>query len=139
MEVSEVRRRLRAAVETARQQAADRRQRVDAAARDYEEFLVQRAVPTFHQFAAALAGEGQHFKVFTPSGSVRLAADRSQDEFIELTLDDRADPPAVIGRASRGRGRRMVTSERPIREGAPISSLSEEDVLAYLLQEFVQF
>jgi hypothetical protein len=135
MEVSEVRRRLRAAVEDARREAAERRVRTDAASRAYEEFLGQRAVPLFHQFAAALTGEGHLFKVFTPAASVRLASERSHEEFIELALDEASDPPAVVGRTSRGRGRRMISSERPVRDGMAIADLTEEDVLAFLLTE----
>jgi hypothetical protein len=135
MEVSEVRRRLRAAVEDARREAAERRVRTDAASRAYEEFLGQRAVPLFHQFAAALTGEGHLFKVFTPAASVRLASERSHEEFIELALDEASDPPTVVGRTSRGRGRRMISSERPVRDGIAIADLTEEDVLAFLLTE----
>jgi hypothetical protein len=137
VETSEVRRRVLAAIEKARRDATERRVRTDQARRDYEDFLAQRAVPLFHQFAAALKGEGQPFAVFTPAGSVRLASERSSEEFIELTLDDSSHPPAVVGRSSRGRGRRTVTSERPISEGKPIADLTEEDVLAYLLEEIV--
>lgn len=139
MEVSEVRRRLRTAVEEARAAAVERRARTDAAARDYEAFLEQRAVPVFHQMAAALTGEGHLFKVFTPAGSVRLASERSHEEFIELTLDDTSDPPAVVGRTSRGRGRRMVSSERPVAPHVPVASLTEEHVLAFLLREIAPF
>jgi hypothetical protein len=139
MEVSEVRRRLRAAVEEARQQAADRRARTDIAARDYEAFLSERAAPVFHQLAAALTAEGHLFKVFTPAASVRLASERSHEEFVEVALDDSSNPPTVVGRTSRGRGRRMVSSERPVREGVPIANLTEEDVLAFLLEEIALF
>ncbi|MDQ3349882.1 MAG: hypothetical protein M3545_18200 [Acidobacteriota bacterium] len=135
MEVSEVRRRLRAAVEDARRSAAERRARTDAAARAYEEFLEQRAVPVFHQFAAALTAEGHLFKVFTPANSVRLASERSHEEFIELTLNDASDPPTVVGHTSRGRGRRMISSERPVREHVAVADLTEEDVLSFLLVE----
>jgi hypothetical protein len=137
MEVSEVRRRLRAAIEKARQAAAERRARNDAAARDYDVFLAERATPMFHQLAAALAGEGRAFKVFTPAGSIRLATERSPEEFIELVLDDSSDPPAVVGRTTRGRGRRMVSTERALGGGAPVADLTEEDVLAFLLEEIV--
>jgi D-alanyl-D-alanine dipeptidase len=127
MEISDIRRRLRTAIDQARHQAAERRTRVDAAARDYEEFLVQRAVPVVHQFAAALAAEGYLFKVFTPAGSVRLASERSPEEFIELFLDDAADPPEVIGRTSRGR----------VREHTPVVAVSEDDVLSFLTNEIL--
>ena len=139
MEVSEVRRRLRMAIEKAKQAAADRRVRNDTAAKAFEEFLVQRAAPVFHQFAAALTGEGHPFKVFTPAASIRLASDRSPEEFIELVFDDTSDPPAVLGRTSRGRGRRTVTSERAIGGGAPVADLTEEDVLTFLLEEITTF
>lgn len=139
MEVSEVRRRLRGAIEKAKQAAAERRARTDAAARDYEVFLSERAAPVFHQFATALAGEGHAFEVFTPAGSIRLSAERSPGEFIELVLDDSSDPPAVVGRTTRGRGRRMVSAERAIGGGAPVADLTEEDVLTFLLDEIVPF
>lgn len=135
MEISEVRRRLRAALEKARRESAERRARVDAAARDYEVFLAERASPVFHQVAAALNAEGKKFKVFTPASSIRLAAERSPEEFIELSLDDSSDPPAVIGRTSRGRGRKTVSSEQTLRDGTPIPDLTDEDVLAFLLEE----
>lgn len=139
MEVSDIRRRVRGAIEEARLRASERRARVAQAARDYELFLEQRAVPMFHQFAAALVGEGHLFKVFTPAGSVRLASERSPDDYIELALDDTADPPEVVVHTSRGRGRRMVTSVRALRDRAAIATLSEEDVLTFLLKEIVPF
>jgi len=139
MEVSEVRRRLLTAIEKARHAAAERRARTDAAARDYESFLAERATPIVHQVAAALTAEGFPFKVFTPAGSIRLSAERSPEEFIELVLDDSSDPPAVVGRTTRGRGRRMVSSERPVAGGAPVADLTEEDVLRFLLEEIVPF
>jgi hypothetical protein len=137
MEVSEVRRRLRGAIDKAKQGAADRRARTDAAARDYEVFLEQRAVPVFHQLAAALTAEGHLFEVFTPATSVRLASERSPEQFIEIVLDDTSDPPTVVGRTTRGRGRRMITSERALQGGAPVADLTEEDVLTFLLEEIV--
>ena len=139
MEIPEVRRRVRGAIEAARAQAAARRGRVDAAARDYETFLAERATPIFRTFADALVAEGHLFKVFTPAGSLRLASQKSQDDFIEIVLDTDGDPPQVLGRVSRGRGRRGVSSERPIRRGTAVADLTEEDVLAFLLEEIVPF
>jgi hypothetical protein len=139
MEISEVRRRLRGAIEGARQQAAARRARSDAASRDFETFLTERAVPMFHSFASALSAESYVFQVFTPAESVRLASQKSQEDFIELVLDIDADPPQVLGRVSRGRGRRSTSSERPLRRGTAIADLNEEDVLAFLIEEIVPF
>jgi hypothetical protein len=137
VETSEVRRRFLAAMERARRDAAERRARTDQARRDYEEFLAQRAIPLFHQVAAALKAEGHAFAVLTPAGSVRLASDRSSEEFIEVILDDSLQPPAVVGRSARGRGRRTVSNERPISESKSIADLTEQDVLTYLLEEIV--
>jgi hypothetical protein len=139
MDIADLRRRLRAAVEDARRQSAERRTRADIAARDYEQFLTGRAVPVFHDFANVLNGEGHPFKVFTPAGSVRLASAKSGEDFVELELDASHDPPQVIGRSSHGRGRRMVTAERPIRAGAAVADLTEEDVVTFLLAEIVSF
>ena len=128
MEVSEIRRQVRAAIESARREARERRVRSDRAALDYQDFLRDRAVPVFQTVAAALVAESYRFKVFTPS-------ETSSTDFIELSLDPAADPPTVIGRTSRGRGSRLVDRERPIREGTPIPDLSDEDVLAFLMTE----
>jgi hypothetical protein len=135
MDVPEVRRRLRAAIDRARQDAAARRERSDAAAHEFERFLNERAVPVLQVLAAALVAEGRRFKVFTPAGSVRLASDHSKDDFVELSLDTSQDPPVVVGKVSRGRGRRQVAFERPIRDGVAVADLTDEDVLDFVLSE----
>lgn len=139
MDVPEIRRRVRAAIDSARKAVQERRARSDAASREYEAFLDARAVPAFRTFASALAGEGVRFQVYTPAGSVRLAPEHATNDFIELLLDTSADPPAVIGRISRGRGRRNVTTERPVKTGAAISAMTEDDVLEFLLSEIPAF
>ena len=136
---SELRRRLRTAIDQAKSNAAARRARSDAAARDYETFLSAVAIPVVQQFANVLSAEGHHFNVATPAGSVRLSSAAASDDFIEIALDTTEDPPEVVGRTSRGRGRRMISSERAVRERTAISELNEEDVLAFLLAEIVAF
>jgi hypothetical protein len=135
MEISEVRRRVREAIASARAAAQERQTRVDAAGKQYETFLTERAVPVFHTVAAALAGEGLRFKVFTPAGSVRLVPDRASEDYIELVLDTSGDLPQVLGRTSHGRGRRQVTTERPVKDGTGIDELTDEDVLEFLAAE----
>jgi hypothetical protein len=139
LEVSEVRRRLRQAIDRARRDAAARRVEQDRAAADYERFLESTAGPVFRLFLSALRGEGYLFKIFTPAGTLRLASEKSAEDFIEVALDDQSHPPVVLGRTSLARGRRVTTSERPIREGAPISQLTQEDVLAFLVAEIAPF
>jgi hypothetical protein len=139
MEVSDVRRRLRAAIESARKNAQERRLRSDQAAREYDVFLRDTAVPVFQVFASALVAEGHRFKVFTPAESVRLASDFNAEDFIEIALDPAVDPPLVLGRISRGRGRRGVTSERPINPSVSVGELTEDDVLSFLESEIPPF
>jgi hypothetical protein len=137
--MSELRRRVRAAIELARKNAAAQRARNDEASRDYGTFLAEIAVPAVQQLAAALTGEGHLFHVATPAESVRLTSGSSPDDYIELLLDSVQDPPEVIARVNRGRGRRVITAERPVRERTAVKDLTEEDVHAVLLQEIIPF
>jgi hypothetical protein len=139
MDVSEIRRRLRGSLEAARRDAQERRGRSDKASRAYEQFLSEHAVPLFQTVASALVAEGHRYKTFTPVGSVRLASESSGEDYIEIALDTTADPPVVIGRTSRGRGRRPTASEYPIKEDIAIEDLTDEDVLAFLLRELTPF
>lgn len=136
MEISLVRKRLTETIERAKKQAAERRGRGDQASRDFDLFLQKVAVPLVRQVANALKADGYAFTVFTPSDSVRLMSDRSADDFIELSLDASANPPAVVGRISRTRGRRVIDAERAI--GAP-DVLTEEDLLEFLMKELEAF
>jgi len=138
MEISEVKRRIQQTMEAAKRAAADRRGRVDRAARDYDTFLERIAVPIFRQVANVLKSENHAFTVFTPAGSVRLMSDRSGDDFIELALDSSGAEPLVMGHTSRARGRRVVESERVIGSGNP-DELTEEDVLSFLAKELEPF
>ena len=139
MEVSDVRRRIRGAIEAARARGAERRARADEASRAYDQFLEATAVPAFHAVANALTGEGHRFNVTTPGRAVRLSPERTSEDYIELSLDTDRDIPAVVIRSSRGRGRRAVVSERSVRDDLPIGSLSDEDVIAVMLDELVPF
>jgi hypothetical protein len=139
IEITELRRRIRVAIELAKKNSAARRGRSDAAAKDYDSFLSQVAVPAVQRFASALTGEGHLFHVATPAGSVRLTSGSSADDYIELLLDTSQDPPEVIARTNKGRGRRVVTSERPVRERTAIADLTDEDVVTLLLQEVTAF
>lgn len=135
MEISDVKKRVFETIERAKRAAAERRTRIDEAAREYDVFLNQIAVPLFRQVAAVLKAEGRMFTVFTPSGSVRLMSDRSGDDYIEVALDTSDTYPQVIGHASRGRGRRVIESEAPLGHGGAVRDLTEEDVLAFVMRE----
>jgi hypothetical protein len=126
---ADVRKRIKAAMEAARRASATRRERAAAAARDYQDFLDARAVPAFRAVANVLRAEGIPFEVMTPSGGVRLVADRNRDDMIELELDTTLDPPQPLLSVVQSRGSRVLRTERPVKEGSPISDISEEDVL----------
>jgi hypothetical protein len=139
MEVSDVRRRLRAAIEGAKVRAAERRARTDEATLAYDAILETAAVPAFHAVVNALVGEGHRFKVTTPGRAVRMSPERPAEDFVELALDTDRDAPAVVLLSSRGRGRRAVSSERVLREGPQIAGLTEEDVVTAVLDELLPF
>ena len=139
MEVSDVRRRIRAAIDAARVRGLERRTRTDEASRAYDQFLEASAVPAFHMVVNALTGEGHRFTVITPGRAVRMSPERSSEDFVELSLDTERDRPAVVIRSSRGRGRRVVMTERALREDLPIGELADEDVIAALIEELVLF
>jgi len=138
VEVSEIRKRLLRTIDHAKQDAAARRARLDRAAQEYERFLEIVAGPVFRQFAGAVKAEGYAFTLATPPGGLRLESERNREDAIELELDT-TEAPVVMGRTRRERGHRVVSTERPIRDGAAIAELTEEDVLAFLLEAIVPF
>jgi hypothetical protein len=138
MESSDVRRRLNLMIDRARRAGAERRVKADEASRDYQEFLDRVAVPLFRQVAQALKAGGYPFAVSTPGGGVRLASDRSADDYIELSLDTTGEEPVVLGHTRRARGRRVLETERPIGTGK-VRNLTDEQVLLYLLKELEPF
>jgi hypothetical protein len=139
IEVSEVRKRLVHAIDRARRAAAEERLALESVRQDYERFLETVATPVFRMFTVALKAEGHLFSLSTPRGSVRMAPERSSDDFIEVALDSSRRPPVVVGRAVHTRGREVTSVERVIRERAAVSDLTDEDVLEFLLAEIGPF
>ena len=133
MEVSEVRRQLRHALDRAKARAQQKRDQAGAAERAYATFLENIATPTTRMVAGVLKAEGLPFTVSTPSGAVRLASDHGRDDYIELALDSSGDTPVVVGHVRRTRGSRTIDDERPIRPGAAPQDLTDADVLQFLV------
>jgi hypothetical protein len=133
METSDIRRRLRQALEEAKKATAERRGRADLAATAYAPFLANIATPVFRMVANVARGDGHLFTVFTPADGIRLVSERQGEDFIELWLDTSLDPPQVATRVNRVRGRNVTTTEGLLRADAPIIALTDEDVLAFLL------
>jgi hypothetical protein len=134
-DVGEVRKRIRAEIEKAKRDQAERRSRVAEATRAYEEFLEAAAIPIFRMFANVLKAEGLHFEVMTPAGGVRLQSERNRDDAIEMELDTTADPPQPLVTVTRARGSRVVQSDRSIKGSNPLVQLTEHDVIEMLIEE----
>src|SRR5690349_2042354 len=103
-DVGVVRKRVRFAIEQARRDQAERRERVAEARKNYETFLETAAIPVFRMFANILKAEGLSFEVMTPAGGVRLQSERNRDDAIEMELDTTSDPPQPLITITRVRG-----------------------------------
>ena len=132
MEVSQVRKRMQAAMTTARDRAKQRRQKADEAEQAYEKFLDQLAAPLARQVVNALRAEGYAFTVSTPGRGLRVSLDQGRDDYIELALNSETDPPYVAGRIRRTRGSRTIDEERPVKPGAGPDDVTEDDLLEFL-------
>ena len=87
LDLGEVRRQLRLAIEETKRAAAAHRSEVDEAGKSFDFILEHVAAPLFRQFTSALRAEGLLFRVITPTGAVRIEAERSADNYLELVLD----------------------------------------------------
>lgn len=139
MEVSDVRRRLRGAIDEAKRQADERRAKKDEAVRAWEGVLTDVAIPLFHQIAQALNAEGYRYTVATPGSAVRLVPERGGEEFVELALDTEGDEPVVMVRSTRGRGRRTVTAERSLGARSAVDVLTDNDIADGVIAELTPF
>ena len=92
-----------------------RREHVAAAETEGHAVLDGLVSPLCKGVAAVLAAEGHRFEVSTPVGAVRLSRGATREEFVEIVLDTSRNPPALVGRATWVRGRRVrqVAEQRP--------------------------
>ena len=90
-------------------------------------------------FATALRAEGHPFKVFTPAGGLRLASERSAEDYIELALDTADQSAAASPASAAGAGTASSPPSGAIRRTHTRDSLTEEDVLQFLLGEMDPF
>ena len=137
MDTADVRKRLHDTIERARRHAADRRVASDLASSAFASFLASTATPLLRQIANVLKAEGYAFTVFTPAGSVRLASDKSAEDFIEITLNTSGDAPKVTAHIS-SQGRRVIDTDRVIGSGDP-AAISDEELMAFLAKELEPF
>ena len=134
-DVAVVRKRVKTAIEQARRDQAERRERVADAQRNYEHFLQTAAIPVFKMIANVMKSEGLNFEVMTPAGGVRLQSERNREDAIEMELDTTADPPQPLVTITRVRGSRVTQNDRSIKGSNPLVQLTEDDVIEMLLEE----
>jgi hypothetical protein len=134
VDVSQVRRQLRSAIDAGRARTQARRERVAEAERVFGAFLDGVATPLMQQLTQALKAEGFACTLFTPGGSLRLAFDRSRDDFIELTLDTSGEYPRLLACVRHTRGSRIVDDERALTSGGSPPSLPEDELLDCLIR-----
>ena len=139
IETSDLRKQVKHTIEQARRHAAAHRAAADLASSRFEAFARDVAGPVFRQCAGALKAEGHPFQVFTPSSSLRLASERSGDDFTELALDTSRDPVALVLKVSHTRGRHLVEDERVVHQGPDLDTFSERDVLRVVLDALRPF
>ena len=133
VEISEIQKRVRRMIDQSRRAAEARRARAASETRAGEQALHRVVAPVFKSVAAALKAEGHPFRVSTPVDAVKMSAESSGDNFIELVFDTTGAQSALRGRVSRTRGRRLLVEEKVVSEGSQLGTLSDEDVLEYLL------
>jgi hypothetical protein len=134
LEVSQVNKRVRSAIEDAKAKAQARRNAAASADKAYAAFLETVATPIARQVANALKVAGVGFTLGTPGGGLRLAADRGRDDYVEIVLDTTGELPQAAGRVSVTRGSRTIVETLPIKAGTAIGELTEEDVLEFLVR-----
>ena len=136
---NEIRERLVRTIQQSQRVAVGRRTRAEEAERDTKTVLTQVVTPVFKTIASILKDEGYSFRVLTPTGAVQLASEASSEDFIELMLDTKRDPPALVGRVSRGWGRRVLVNELVLRVAPVIGDLTEDEVLEFALAQLGPF
>src|ERR1044071_942146 len=114
MEVSQVNKRVKNAIEQARGRAQARRNATASAEKAFGVFVETVATPVARQVANALKVANIGFTVGTPGGGLRLAAERGRDDFIEFVLDTSGELPQAAGRISVSRGSRTIDQVLPI-------------------------
>lgn len=133
MEVDQIRRRVQTRLGDIKRAAGERRQKVAAAERAFGTFLAGVATPTASAVAQSLSAEGYAYRVTTPGGAVRMSSDRSSRTYLEIRLDTAGREPQLVAQIGRERGSRVLEDERPICEGLAIGAVTDEHLLAALL------
>lgn len=129
METADVRKRITDTIARAKREATARRARNAEVGPIYERFLEGVAVPLMQQVSSVLKAEKYAFALQTPAGTVRLASERSPEDFLEVRLDTSGQVPQVVVHVERVRGRETSVDDRPVRPGVLTEHLTDADLL----------
>lgn len=124
-------------MDEARRRVVERRALVDDTTTAYARILETIVRPVFQTIAAALTPEGHRFDVETPAGLTRLVRKGHPEERIELALDTEREVPAIVLRAMRGRGSRMLAIEEVVAEGPAIAEITDSNLLDAIIQQLI--
>lgn len=138
MEIVQIRRRVQVRLADLKRAAADRREKAAAAERAYESFLATVATPTVNAVAQSLSAEGYPYRVTTPGRAVRMSSDRSSRTYLEIRLDTTGPAPQLVAEIGRERGSRVLADERPICAGMAIDAITDEHLLAAILDAMAE-
>lgn len=138
LELVQIRRRVQLRLSDIKRAAIARRDNVAAAERAYGVFLAGVATPTVNAVAQSLSAEGHAFRVSTPGDVVRMVSDRSSRTYVEIRLDTAGPVPQVVAEVGRERGSRVLADERPVGEGLPVDAVTDEHVLAVLMDAMAE-
>ena len=138
MEIVQIRRRVQVRLADIKRAAAERREKVAAAERAYGPFLANVATPTLIAVAQTLSAENYPYKVTTPGNAVRMVSDRSGRTYLEVRLDTAGAAPQLVAEVGRERGSRVSADERPICQGMAIEAITDEDLLAAILDAMAE-
>ena len=134
LETSDIRRGVREAIADAHATGPDARRARTARAEEVGSDLLQRvAAPLFRTIASVLIAEGYRFTVSTPPGVVRLTSEASGDNYVELALNTKCDPPALLVRSARVRRDEGVIDERVVAEHPAIGALTDAHLFTAVL------
>jgi hypothetical protein len=133
MELVQIRRRVQMKLADIKRAAAERREKVAAAERAFGPFLADVATPTISAIVQSLSAEGYAYRLTTPGGAIRMSSERSNRTYVELRLDTAGREPQLVAQIGRERGSRVLEDERPVCEGMAIEAVTDEHLLAALL------
>jgi hypothetical protein len=133
LEVSQVRKLVQHRLAEVKRAAGARRERAVAAERDYAAFLPSVAVPVVTLVAQILTAEGYPYRVTTPGDGVRMTSERSARTYLDVRLDTSGPEPVIMCEVSRERGHRVLVDDHPFAPGKAIASLSDSDLVEFLL------